>query len=148
MRKQTRPIEPVVLQENAAKWNSRWVNRKRTDPSANFAWYQLDGRSVREYLLPELRLMNQGHCSFCDWFPLDVSSNEPIEHFRPKSRDEFLDRAYDWRNLYYCCELCNSTKREQWQEELLAPDAEEYLFETYFEFDLRAKFARIPLPTM
>ncbi|MBL8855388.1 MAG: TIGR02646 family protein [Planctomycetaceae bacterium] len=135
MRKQSRPNPPLVLEANAAKWNAQWVAKKRANPAASFDWYQFEGRSVREYLVPDLRNMNQGHCSFCDWFPLEVSSNEPIEHFRPKSREEFLEQAFEWRNLYYCCELCNTSKREQWRDELLAPDSDDYLFDKYFEFD-------------
>jgi len=135
MRKQYRPEQPLFLQENAAKWNARWAERKKQKPNTTFTWSQFTGVSVREHLRPTLYEMNQGHCSFCDSFPLGTSSTEPIEHFRPKSKPEFYHLAYDWGNLYYCCELCNSTKGEQWHDELLAPDSDDYRFEQYFEFD-------------
>ncbi len=77
--------------------------------------------------------MTAGHCSFCEAFPLEGQSNEPIEHFRPKSK--FHSLAYDWSNLYYCCEKCQSSKGEQWSEDLLAPDAPGYRWSDWFEFD-------------
>ena len=90
---------------------------------------------MREWILPHLREMNQYHCSFYDSFPIDASSNEPIEHFRPKSRPEFADQAYTWSNLYYCCELCQSSKKESWDEQLLRPDDDAYSFSNFFIYD-------------
>ncbi len=81
--------------------------------------------------------MNQGHCSFCDAFPLIGSSKEPIEHFRPKSDPQFRHLAYAWSNLYYSCECCQSHKGERWDDthELVSPDAADYECFSYFEFD-------------
>lgn len=135
MKKQTRPVEPQVLQDNSAKWNAQWSALRAKNPSAGFSWYQLDGRSVRDWILPVLREMNQGHCSFCDAYPLEASTNEPIEHFRPKSRPEFHDLAYTWHNLFYSCNFCQSHKRETWNDLLIAPDADDYEFHDYFIFD-------------
>jgi uncharacterized protein (TIGR02646 family) len=79
--------------------------------------------------------MTQGHCAFCDCFPLDDRSKEPIEHFKPKSDPRFYADAYAWDNLYYCCDCCQSTKGERWDDRLLRPDAADYSFERYFLFD-------------
>jgi uncharacterized protein (TIGR02646 family) len=135
MRKQIRPDEPLVLRANAKKWNEQWRGLRGKNPSAKFSWYQIDGRSVRDLILPTLREMNQSHCSFCDAFPLEDRSSEPVEHFRPKSNPLFYDQAYAWTNLYYCCERCQKQKKEYWHETLLAPDATEYTFSNYFIFD-------------
>ena len=79
--------------------------------------------------------MNQGHCSFCDAFPLMGSSKEPIEHFQPKSDPRFHELAYVWSNLYYSCDCCQSHKGEHFEDGLLQPDAPEYECLHYFEFD-------------
>ncbi len=135
MRKQVRPAAPPKLAENGEKWNRQWADRRVLDPSAKFSWYKVDGKNAREWILPSLRAMNQGHCSFCDVYPLVDRSAEPIEHFRPKTDVRFTMLAFAWENLYYCCELCQKSKREQWDEALLAPDEATYRFERYFIFD-------------
>lgn len=135
MKKQTRPAEPEVLSKHASQWNEQWSSLKATNPTAKFNWYQVNGRSARDWVLPELRKMNESHCSFCDSFPLEASSNEPVEHFRPKSDARFYDQAYSWTNLYYSCEFCQRAKGEKWSDLLLAPDADDYAFSEYFMFD-------------
>ncbi len=135
MRKQVRPAAPAKLAENAERWNKQWTDLRTRNASAKFSWYQLDGKNAREWILPELRAMNQGHCSFCDAFPLEDRSSEPIEHFRPKTDVRFTMLAFAWENLYYCCELCQKSKREQWDEALLSPDEATYRFDRYFIFD-------------
>ena len=135
MKKQTRPAEPEVLQKNASKWNSAWTSLRASNPSAKFNWYQIDGRSAREWILPALREMNQCHCSFCDAFPLEATTNEPIEHFKPKSDYRFYAEAYNWHNLFYSCDFCQRVKGEKWSDELIAPDTNEYSFHDYFMFD-------------
>jgi uncharacterized protein (TIGR02646 family) len=135
MKKQIRPDEPQVLRENAAKWNEQWSTLKSGNHKARFSWYQINGRSAREWILPVLRVMNQAHCSFCDSFPLEGSSNEPIEHFKPKSDQRFYNLAYTWDNLFYSCEFCQNSKRERWDDDLIAPDAVDYEFSKYFVFD-------------
>ena len=58
---------------------------------------------------------------------------DTIEHFCPKSA--FPHLAYTWDNLYYCCDRCQSHKGEKWDDGLIAPDAHDYNFGRYFEFD-------------
>ncbi|MCA9063596.1 MAG: TIGR02646 family protein [Planctomycetaceae bacterium] len=135
MRKQQRPPIPAVLEEHSEKWNKQWKQRKQENPSATFQWYQHQGRAARDWILADLREMTQGHCAFCDGFPLENTSGEPVEHFRPKSDERFFHLAYSWENLFYCCEACQKCKREQWDDDLLKPDAVDYEFETYFQFD-------------
>ncbi len=137
MRQATRPATPVVLIENAEKWNQQWAALRASNPSAAFQWYTVDGRTVRDWILADLSNMTSGHCSFCDTFPLaDRASGEgSVEHFRPKHRTEFHLLAYDWANLYFCCDQCQSNKGDQWDDLLLAPDHSGYEFHRYFAFD-------------
>jgi uncharacterized protein (TIGR02646 family) len=79
-----------------------------------------------------LKARVQDHCSFCDAFPVCPPSNPTIEHFRPKNR--FPRVAYKWENLYFCCDFCQG-KGEDFDEDLLRPDADDYRFERYFRWD-------------
>lgn len=133
MRKFQRATEPVVLQNNRDKWTVQWVELQKRNPSAKFPWYQVDGRTAREHILPHLSGQTAAHCSFCDAFPVGGVSNETIEHFQPKSL--FPELAYTWFNLYYCCDDCQSAKGELWDELLLKPDTDDYSCSRYFEYD-------------
>ena len=134
MRKQHRPTAPPQFDQHAEKWKNQWLNLRVQNPRG-FTWYTVDGRTAREWALPVWHLMNHGHCSFCDAFPLEDRTKIPVEHFRPKSREEFAHLAFEWTNLYYCCGYCQSPKREYWEEGLIAPDETDYSFHRYFWFD-------------
>ncbi|MBK1833924.1 retron system putative HNH endonuclease [Roseibacillus ishigakijimensis] len=135
MRKQVRPPAPDVFQKHADSWNARWVALRAKNPSARFSWYSAEGQTARDWALPALKVMNQGHCSFCDNFPLDAGDH-PIEHLRPKTHPDYQHLAYAWENLYYCCTTsCNGFKRERFDEEVLSPDADDFEPLRYFYFD-------------
>ncbi len=133
MRKQTRPPEPQVLRDNAVHWNADWAAKVAANPGTSFYWHEHRRQSVRGLILPVLREMNQGHCSFCDCYPLEDRSKEPIEHFKPKKR--YPEVAFTWANLYYTCEFCQGAKREKWDDSLLRPDDPDYSCDRYFDFD-------------
>ena len=119
--------EPQCLKDNAAKWNQEFKALRETDQAAAFSW---KGKSRGDILDPLLRATGN-RCAFCDG-PVGAESRETIEHFRPKSRIEFAHLAYAWVNLFPACDMCQSRKREQWDELLLKPDLPDYTFERYF----------------
>lgn len=43
--------------------------------------------------------------------------NYHIDHFRPKSKDEFKHLENDYNNLFYSCSICNVFKSDDWPEE-------------------------------
>ena len=134
MRKQTRPVQPQVFREHSETWNAQWSALREQNPRAAFSWYEIDSKSARDWALPDLKEMNQGHCSFCDNFPLD-KGDEPIEHLRPKTNCAFYHLAYSWENLYYCCTTCNGFKNEKFDDKVLAPDEIGYDPLDFFYFD-------------
>lgn len=73
--------------------------------------------------------MTQKHCSFCDAFPMGCRIPYTIEHFRPKTKFPLL--AYQWKNLFLCCGLCQQ-KGDAFDERLLKPDDAGYHFDHYF----------------
>lgn len=135
MRKQIRPPEPSALAKCAEEKIKEWAAKKLEGEGGRFRWPEVDGKSIRDHILPTLREMNQGHCSFCDAGPLEAVSKEPIEHFRPKGNPLFHALAFTWSNLFYCCDRCQSTKGEQWDDGLLKPDDPDFYFDDYFDFD-------------
>lgn len=77
--------------------------------------------------------MTAHHCSYCDGFPLDATGNKGIDHFRPKSHEDFYELVCAWENLFLICVACNGAKRDRWEEALLRPDLD-YAFDRYFIF--------------
>jgi uncharacterized protein (TIGR02646 family) len=78
--------------------------------------------------------MTAHHCSYCDGYPLNATGNDEIDHFRPKSREEFYELVCAWENLFLICSRCNGAKRDRWEPALLRPDALTYAFDRYFLF--------------
>jgi uncharacterized protein (TIGR02646 family) len=95
-------------------------------PKSRFGW---GSKNCYTKIRQQLALMTQGHCAFCDGF-LGRESRETVEHFRPKRR--FPELAYDWGNLFPCCDRCQSEKKEQFDDRLLKPDDMDYDFSRYF----------------
>ncbi len=74
------------------------------------------------------------HCSFCDGYPLDVTSKKTIEHYFPKN--EFRVKTYEWTNLFLCCDKCQSNaNRHSPFRYTLKPGDDDYSFEKYFWFN-------------
>ena len=143
MRKQTRrPTPDFLLAKPKVEsellrwefWGLAWeTNLKSKKPSA-WSWRQVDKQKVNHKLMPSLKEQAGEHCSFCDAYPVSPPSNETIEHYRPKSKYPRL--AWQWENLYFCCDFCQGQKREQFEDDLLPPDAEIYDFDVFFWPDL------------
>ncbi len=68
---------------------------------------------------PPLATMFHHKCAYCET-PLLTGGH--VDHFRPKIHAADLDGAsttpdhywwlaYEWRNLYFCCQFCNQNKR-------------------------------------
>ncbi len=126
MRKLDRPSQPECLETNAAKWTEAFVTSRQKNPKHRFSWPKPDCyQSVRK----RLSEMTQAHCAFCDG-QIGTESRETVEHFRPKSR--FPGFAYQWDNLFPCCDMCQSQKLEQFDDGLLKPDDDDFAFMRYF----------------
>jgi uncharacterized protein (TIGR02646 family) len=63
------------------------------------------------------------------------SADDTIDHFKPKSNQNYHNQAYRWENLYLACADCQKDKVQKFNDLLLAPDAEDYAFERYFIYN-------------
>lgn len=68
--------------------------------------------------------------------------NYHVEHYRPKSKDEFKDLINEMTNLYYACSICNCFKGDDWPEEpsenlenCAYPDPSRTQYKEIFEID-------------
>jgi uncharacterized protein (TIGR02646 family) len=126
LRKLDRLPEPECLAANAAQWTKDYTASRQQNPKHPFKWRSQNCyQETRKHLLA----MTQGRCAFCDG-GLGAESRETVEHFRPKS--QFPEFAYAWSNLFPCCDMCQSQKKEQFSEDLLKPDEDDFVFSHFF----------------
>ena len=52
-------------------------------------------------------------CCYCEQAVPDLGQGRHVEHFRPKSRDEFAPLRNTWANLLLACPTCNGQKGDQ-----------------------------------
>jgi len=48
----------------------------------------------------------KNRCAICE---REITQYDDIEHYRPKNKEMYWWLAFDYRNYYICCKLCNTT---------------------------------------
>ncbi len=99
-----RPAEPDSLTRNRTQWTNRWINIRETGGTANWAT-----PAAKSALRNPLLAFSRGKCAFCEE-RLRVTSYMEIEHYHAKTVQPAL--AFEWRNLFPACRICNGTKGE------------------------------------
>ena len=128
-----RPACPDWLAGHWVEWGADFARRLAADSEYCFQWKQWQGQRVNLRLLPLLSEMTEGHCAYCDWFPMDTGTDPTIDHFKPKAR--FPREAYCWDNLYLCCRHCQEKADELFTDQLLRPDEVGYRFDAFFIYN-------------
>lgn len=136
MRRFKREPAPDVLVANQVAFTQKFlgrINKLSNRPSSAFYWPKADVyREVRSVLEHQ----TQYHCSYCDGaYMLCGTPSSTIDHFKPKSDPRFYQLAFDWQNLYVACPDCQGFKREKFDDALLRPDADDFEFSRYFDYD-------------
>lgn len=121
------------LEKNYIQWGQEFSEQlQKGGKSLKFNFDRKKG--LYNEMRNQLCLITKEHCSFCDGHPIGKESKETIEHYYPKS--EFPLKSYDWDNLFYCCDKCQSEANKIQFQETLKPDSASYQFSDYFYFDL------------
>ncbi len=134
MRKFERTPAPDFLAQNAEKWGDEYSTKKKNKPSYRFNWKNYQGKPVNQHIEPLLKAMTDEHCAYCDHFP-SQTSDDTIDHFEPKGDERFYHLAYVWTNLYSGCADCQKVKKDNYDSDLLRPDAVDFKFHRYFIYD-------------
>lgn len=112
MRKVKRLPEPGSLKDNAGQWTKELMDEikgsyAKVDDSFKNRYRQKDVKDA-------LEKMYQRHCCYCESV-IGASSYGRIEHLKPKSLPAFYQYAFQWENLHWCCEICNTSyKKTNW----------------------------------
>lgn len=118
------------LADNWEQWGIEYdlFIKSNKKEGQRFSWRN----GISNQLRDNLAGLTKYHCSFCNGFPFDLSK-ETIEHFKPKT--EFPLIAYQYENLFYCCDKCQSNSNKKYTSNL-KPDHSNYQFTTIFYIDL------------
>jgi uncharacterized protein (TIGR02646 family) len=115
--------KPKILESSAASWTGELCAARQEYYRAREAFdrgqegtepaYPRARRSryAHQQVKRHLTRMFAGKCAYCESWVAAVSYQH-VEHFRPQSVYPLL--AYEWTNLLFACERCNSAfKRQQ-----------------------------------
>lgn len=123
---------PELLRTHCDSISGDYIARRLENPAYRFQWPQRNGQSLYEVVRLALAVMTDGRCAYCDGYPIGAMGEEQIDHFRPKSRQEFYHLVCEWTNLFLICSACNKAKLQQWDDMLLRPDHPHFAFDRYF----------------
>ena len=114
MRKTNRLPQPESLKKYSAQWTKELLDEINRQGSYD----KVDKRIINKYRQDDvketLKKMYHGHCCYCESI-IGTSTYGRIEHLRPKSIPQFYQYTFEWNNLHWCCEICNtSDKKARW----------------------------------
>lgn len=114
MRKVIRLQKPESLVKNAERWTEELMSEIAVKGSYSKVENKYKNRYRQEDVKNTLEKMYGQHCCYCESI-IGVSAYGRIEHLKPKSLPEFYRHTFDWENLHWCCEVCNTGyKKAQW----------------------------------
>ena len=125
---------PVLVEQYGEAIGQEYIARRQQNPAYRFQWPQRDGQRLSSVILDALKVMTDERCAYCDGHPIAAMGEAQIDHFRPKSREEFYGLVCSWQNLFLICNACNKAKLDKWDEALLRPDEAEFTFERFFTY--------------
>jgi uncharacterized protein (TIGR02646 family) len=62
-----------------------------------------------------LRKSAFGKCMYCEG-KIEAISYAHIEHIKPKAKEKFPELKFEWDNLGFSCQICNTNKGEKYDE--------------------------------
>ena len=101
MIKVERTEEPTQLAANKLGWLVA-LQQADTPKKKRVAEGKYGHPSVKEALVQ----MFNGKCAYCESKVTHIEYGH-IEHFRPKSRVEYITLIFEWENLLLACSVCN-----------------------------------------
>lgn len=118
VRRRQRPSAPAALTQKQNAWTARWKEIAAAGTGGDWATQ----KAKRELKAPLLAL-TWVKCAFCEG-RLESQAYAQIEHYVSRRVDP--DCAFEWKNLFPVCQMCNASKGDaDHQGRFLKPDAED-----------------------
>ncbi|MGN0141603.1 MAG: retron system putative HNH endonuclease [Roseburia sp.] len=127
MRRVIRGKQPDSLKNHAVQWTKELLAEIKREGCYEKVEVSYKNKYNQTDVKDALRVMYKNHCCYCEGL-LGVQTYGRIEHLRPKSLPQFYDKTFDWNNLHWCCEICNTSyKKARWDDAapILDPTADD-----------------------
>lgn len=138
MHKVTRTSEPDSLRQNKAQWTQELLDEiKRCKGKYKDVSDTYKNRYRQQDVKDSLETMFSNLCCFCET-KIGASGFERIEHLKPKSLTRFHHLCFEWENLNWSCEICNSSKSNHWDDlnPILDPSVDDVTIHLKFCYDM------------
>lgn len=127
MRKVSRFPQPESLKRHSAQWTRELMDE--IDKQGSYAKVNdsFKNKYRQDDVKETLEKMYKKHCCYCEAI-VGLSSYGRIEHLKPKSIPQFYQYTFEWDNLHWCCEICNTSyKKAKWdfQHPILDPSKDD-----------------------
>ncbi len=117
MRKVERLPQPESLKNHSARWTKELMDEINKQGTYAKVADSFKTKYRQDDVKETLEKMYNQHCCYCESV-VGTSSYGRIEHLRPKSLPQFYQYAFEWDNLHWCCEVCNTSyKKANWDFE-------------------------------
>lgn len=117
MRLVKRTEKPLSLSLYAEQWTKELLAQIEDKGSYAKVDTEYKERYRQEDVKKALEMMYTDHCCYCEAI-IGISTYGRIEHLKPKSLAQFHKYSFDWDNLHWCCEVCNTSyKKQKWNFE-------------------------------
>ncbi len=113
MHKVERNNPPKELEE----LNKNFQKRYNQEVNMSKQWSSIKP-SLKKEIVQKLKEMYGGKCAYCE-DNIGTTSFANIEHFKPKSKFPLL--CYEYNNMNYACQVCNTNKLEKFNEKMINP---------------------------
>lgn len=114
MRKVNRLPQPESLKNYSGQWTKELMDEIKKQGSYAKVDESFKNKYRQQDVKETLEKMYRRHCCYCEAV-VGTSSYGRIEHLKPKSLPPFYQFAFEWDNLHWCCEICNTSyKKANW----------------------------------
>lgn len=127
MRTVKRTDKPKSLALHGEQWTRELLNEIEEKGDYSKVGAKFKDKYRQKDVKEALEKMYANHCCYCESI-IGVSTYGRIEHLKPKSLPQFYKDTFEWDNLHWCCEICNTSyKKAKWDFEypILDPSSDQ-----------------------
>ena len=116
MHKVERNSAPQSLLEKNTKYLEKLTNNVKVDKP----WNSLT-KKERKDIIEKLNEIYVGCCAYCEGY-VESTGSPYIDHFKPQIL--FPELIFEYNNMNYSCQKCNTMKKDIWNDLLFSPTKE------------------------
>ena len=136
MRKVTRLAMPESLRQNATTWKQDLMDALSSPEQDRKLIKRCGMRYKQDDIYDALKQMYGGLCCYCE-ARVGIVVFDQIEHRRPKS--SCPEHTFDWDNLHLVCQVCNTSKREKWNDDHPILDSVHDIISDHLNYELEGE---------